>query len=133
MSEAAIQEYCYTSMSASSQRLKLEFDPARVEFNRITSSQSTSPFTELHLLTKIGKYRLKRRLRVTITREGDLFFVENQELNLWGDGTTPEEAIESFERFFLYDLRSYMQTPVEKMDYFATQELMRYKSLLGLP
>ena len=133
MSEAAVQSYCYTSMSTSSQRQEYDSSPTSFRPARITAGPSASPLTELRILTKVGKFRLKRRLSITITQDGGLFFAENQELNLWGEGSTSEEAILSLERFFLYDLKSYLKTPPEKMDYYAAQELMRYKSILGLP
>ncbi len=84
------------------------------------------------IIEKIGNYNLARYLILTVSYEENLFFVENEEFNIWGDGNTLDQAFTSFENFFLYDLNSYLTTPLENMDIFARQELKKYKSILNI-
>jgi len=82
------------------------------------------------IITNIGKYKLNRYLLLEVDCEDGMFFVENREFNLWGEGDSLDQAINSFNDFFLYDLKSYLNTPENKMDYFARQELKKYNSII---
>lgn len=84
------------------------------------------------IIRKIRNYSLTWPLILTITYENNLVFVENEMPNIWGEGDTLEEAKKSFEHYFLYEFESYKNTPLEKMDYFAQEELKLYKALLGI-
>jgi len=88
--------------------------------------------SDICIVRRIGKYNLSRYLILTVAYEADLVFVENQEFNIWGEGDTLDKALKSFEDFFLYDFESYKNTPIEKMDFFARQELKLYKALLNI-
>ncbi len=103
------------------------------------SLSSVSKFTNLPhniaspdicIIKSIGKYSLNRYLFLDVNYEDGMFFVENREFNLWGEGDSLDQAINSFKDFFLYDLKSYLNTPENKMDYFARQELKKYKSII---
>lgn len=89
-------------------------------------------YRDIWIIKKIGKYNLSRYLILSVSYEEDLFFVENREFNIWGDGETLNQAFKSFEDFFLYDLMSYLKTSPKDMDYFACQELRRYKDILNI-
>jgi hypothetical protein len=80
----------------------------------------------------LGGHELTRPLALLISYEENLVFVENEELNLWGEGSSLEEAEESFERFFCHELRVYRKTPVEKMDRSARDKLKAYEDLLKI-
>lgn len=88
--------------------------------------------SDICIVRRIGKYNLARYLILTVVYEAGLVFVENQEFNIWGEGKTLYEALKSFEDFFLYDFESYKNTPIEKMDFLARQELKLYKTLLNI-
>jgi len=86
--------------------------------------------SDICIITNIGKYRLNRYLILEVRYEDEIIFVENREFNLWGEGNSLDDAINSFKDFFLYDLNSYLNTTREKMDYFAQQEQKKYKSII---
>jgi len=87
-------------------------------------------YRDICIITNIGKYSLNRYLLLEVDYEDGIFFVENREFNLWGEGASLNQAINSFKDFFLYDLKSYLNTPEKKMDYFARQKLKKYKSII---
>jgi len=94
-------------------------------FNEIVSN-------DICIVKRIGSYNLSRFLILTVVYESGLVFIENHEFNTWGEGNTLDEALKSFEDFFLYDFESYKNTPIEKMDFFARQELKSYKTLQNI-
>jgi len=117
---------------------KLSCPSSIFEFS-VQSSSSVSQFPYLSnkiasrdmcIIRNIGKYSLNRYLLLEVEYEDGTFFVENREFNLWGEGDSLDQAINSFKDFFLYDLKSYLNTPENKMDYFARQELKKYKSII---
>ena len=95
---------------------------------QILSNNISSP--DICIITSIGKYSLNHYLFLDVDYEDGMFFVENREFNLWGEGDSLDQAINSFKDFFLYDLKSYLNTPENKMDYFARQELKKYNSII---
>jgi hypothetical protein len=95
---------------------------------KILAHKISSP--DICIITSIGRYSLNRYLFLDVDYEDGMFFVENREFNLWGEGDSLDHAINSFKDFFLYDLKSYLNTPENKMDYFARQELKKYKSII---
>jgi len=95
---------------------------------QILSHNISSP--DICIITSIGKYSLNHYLFLDVDYEDGMFFVENREFNLWGEGDSLDQAINSFKKFFLYDLKSYLNTPENKMDYFAQQKKKQYKSII---
>lgn len=87
------------------------------------------PEKEIRVLFQVDEYHLAQGLRIEITHEDNIYFAKNDLFNVWGDGETLEEAINSLERFLLYDFKSYSNTPEEKLDYFAKIERQRYRWL----
>jgi hypothetical protein len=87
---------------------------------------------EIKIIRKVENYELEIPLMLTVSYRDNLIFVENEFLNLWGEGDSIEEAIKSFENFFLYDFKSYMDTPPNRMDLFAQEKLKYYKYLLKI-
>jgi len=87
---------------------------------------------EILIIRRIGKYDLAWPIILTVLHENDLIFVESENPYIWGEGDTIEEAKQSFEDFFLYEFESYKNTPIEKMDFFAQEELKLYKVLLNI-
>lgn len=87
---------------------------------------------EIKIIRKVDNNELEIPLMLTVSYRRNSVFIENEYLNLWGEGDSVEEAIKSFEDFFLYDFESYKDTPVEKMDILAQEKLRRYKYLLKI-
>ena len=96
--------------------------------SRINISVRRNTSTEIVIIRNIRNYSLAWPLILTVTYENDLVFVESEMPNIWGEGDTLEEAKQSFEDFFLYEFESYKNTPIEKMDFFAQEELKLYKA-----
>jgi hypothetical protein len=88
--------------------------------------------TEFQIVRKIKNYRLAWPLILSVSYEDDLVFVESEMPNLWGEGSTEEEALKSYEDYFIYDFKSYKNIPQEKLDFFARQEFKLYKALLNI-
>lgn len=88
---------------------------------------------DVFLLSRVKNRPLRHAIMLTVAHEENLIVVESQTPKIWGEGETLEEAIKSYEDFFMYDLKSYLNTPIEKMDFFARQELKLYKDLLNIP
>ena len=86
--------------------------------------------SDICIIKNVGMYSLNRYLILEVRYENEIVFVENREFNLWGEGNSLDDAINSFKDFFLYDLNSYLNTTEEKMDYFAQQEQKKYKSII---
>jgi len=86
--------------------------------------------SDICIIQDVGKYNLNRYLILEVNYEDEIVFVENREFNLWGEGDNLDDAINSFKDFFLYDLKSYLKTPEEKMDFFAKQEQKKYISII---
>lgn len=103
---------------------------SNILFQKFLEKQYVTP--EIRIINKIGKYNLAWPIILTITYENDLIFIESETPNLWGEGESIEDAIRSYENFFLYDFESYKNTPKEKLDYFAQQELNLYRALLNI-
>jgi len=99
------------------------------EMDLTYSSAENKTLTDHAILTQVGKHALAYRLLVTIERKANMFFARNDLLNVWGDGDTQEEALESLERFLLHDFMTYLKTPEKELDCFAKIELQRYKQL----
>jgi len=87
---------------------------------------------EIKIIRKVDSYELEIPLMLMVSYRGNLVFVEDEYLNIWGEGDTIEQAIKSFENFFLYDFKSYMDTPPNRMDLFAQEKLKYYKYLLKI-
>jgi len=108
-----------------------QFIPSNIgiEYLHITQNHVSN---HLCIITQIGEHKLNRSLILTVVYEGGLVFVENEEFNIWGEGNSLEEATESFEDFFLYDLELYKNTPLESMDFFARQNYKLYESIIDI-
>lgn len=96
----------------------------------ITLETTVSP--EIKYIQEIKGKILARPLELRIAYESGHVFVENEELNLWGEGASLEEAEESFERFFFHELKVYKNTPTRKMDHSAREKYKAYKILLKI-
>jgi hypothetical protein len=88
--------------------------------------------SEIRYIQKLGGHNLTRPLELRISYRADHVFVDNEELNLWGEGSSLEEAEKSFEDFFLHDFKIYKKTPAKKMDFSAREKLKAYKNLLKI-
>lgn len=102
--------------------------PEMRQYNILGGERSS----EIKVLRKIEDYSLEIPIILSVSYQEDSVFVEDEYLNLWGEGDSIEEAIKSFEDFFLYDFESYKDTPLDRMDFYAQEKLRYYKYLLKI-
>ena len=124
----------YDSTTHSSSQLTIAFSPIKMTEKGIIQkfATKTNTSTGIKILKKVGQYNLAWPIILSISYIDDLICVESKTPHLWGEGETLDKAIKSYENFFLYDLESYLDSPIEKLDYYAQQELALYKVLLNI-
>jgi len=82
-------------------------------------------------IDRIENRILNNSIFLTVRNEDNIFIVENEELNLWGDGDTLDEAIVNFEKFFIYDYKTYQKAKPTKLDDCAKELFAKYKKYLN--
>ena len=80
-------------------------------------------------LNIVGGIWLKRPLDIIVTHVPDGVIIENESLDLWGEGNTYFDALEDFTDFFLYEYDAYLKTPIESMDLISRRRREAYLKL----
>ena len=80
-----------------------------------------------------GKIVFKQEfpLDVELSKDDNLFFFQNSRFNLFGSGSTKEDALKDFAEFFIHDYISYKNTPPDKLSRDARRLLQEYNSVIG--
>jgi len=76
-------------------------------------------------------FRADYLLEVELSKENDLFFFCNDKFNIFGSGSTKEEALKDFAEFFIHDYLSYKKTSVKQLTQDAQHLLDEYESIIS--
>ncbi|MBA7655657.1 MAG: hypothetical protein GH143_02210 [Calditrichaeota bacterium] len=89
-------------------------------------AEGTALLVVLVHLSEIGPHKLKWPIVIEVYKVNNIYIAEDHEFNLWGDGTTIDEAIDSIQAFFSHEYQRYIDIPDDRMDLLARREKSKY-------
>jgi len=123
---ASASEYSTTIAEVLEERLFPETEPAAIRVapakyyvNEFRSNEGKVLLIEGFLLD------------IELSKENGLFFFRNDRFNIFGCGSTKEEALEDFSEFFIHDYLSYKKTSPKDLSQDAQQLLGDYESVIS--
>ena len=115
----AIAEVLEERVFPETELITIQVAPAKYYVNELKSRSGRVIFSEGFLLD------------IELSRENGLFFFQNDKFNIFGSGSSKEEALEDFSEFFVHDYISYKETPTEDLTQDARQLLDEYKAIIA--